>query len=184
LANIEAGARFKEVVDVALARSPTVHSMADLIRCTGLHPNTLYDLFNGSTEAGPGPRTVNLVAGCLDIPTRHLWDAWQGREPEPDSAEEALRHHSEMVEEQNRLLGQLVGFIRSAAAAVVDPELAEGQARGEAAAEALLPPEDNGSHATPRAPRETTGSKCASFWVHGHSPKVHAGCRRRGRSRL
>ena len=159
MANIEAGARFKEVVEVALARSPTVHSITELIRCTGLHPNTLYDIFNGVTKDGPGPRTVNLVASCLDIPTRHLWDAWQGRKPEPDSAEEALRRHADAVDAQNRLLGELVGFIRSAAAAVVDPELVEGQARGAAAAEALLPPEDIGSHATPRAPRETTGSK-------------------------
>jgi hypothetical protein len=162
LANTEAGERFKEVVEVALARSPTVHTMAELIRCTGLHPNTLYDIFNGATKDGPGPRTVNLVAGCLDIPTRLLWDAWQGREPEPDSAEEALRRHAEAVDEQNRLLSELVGFIRSAAAAVIEPiddarERAEGEAMADEAARALQAHEGGGSRAKRPAPHETTG---------------------------
>jgi transcriptional regulator with XRE-family HTH domain len=163
LTNIEAGERFKEVVHVALARSPKVHTMAELIRCTGLHQNTIYDIFNGEVKDGPGPKTVNRIADCLDIPTRHLWDAWQGREPEPDSAEEALRRHAEAVDAQNRLLGELVGFIRSAAAAVVEPpnaeaELAEGQARGKAADEALRSSEDSGSHTKPPAPHGSAGS--------------------------
>jgi lambda repressor-like predicted transcriptional regulator len=150
LTNTEAGERFKEVVHVALARSHTVHTMAELIRCTGLHQNTLYDIFNGTTKDGPGPRTVNLIADCLDIPTRHLWDAWQGREPEPDSAEEALLRHADAVDQQNRLLGELVGFIRSAAAAVVEPlpdpsEEAEAQRR---AAEAESDPDPEGGGAS------------------------------------
>lgn len=129
--SVEAGRRFREVVDVAIARSHKVHSMAELQRCTGLNPNTLYDIFNGTTKDGPQSRTVNLVARCLDIPTRWLWDAWQGREPEPDTAEEALRRHADVVDEQNRLLGELVGFIRSAAAAVVDPDPSSGISAGD-----------------------------------------------------
>lgn len=133
----EAGARFEAVVKTALAQSRTVHTPTELLRCTGLHPNTLYDIFKGRPREGPGMRTVNLIARCLEIPTRWLWDAWQGLEPEPDSAEEALRRHADAVAEQNRLLAELVGFIRSAALAVVDPvepideagEEAEAQAR-------------------------------------------------------
>ena len=162
MTNTEAGERFEEVVRVAIARSHTVHSMADLIRCTGLHQNTIYDIFKGDLQDGPGPRTVNLIAGCLDIPTRWLWDAWQGREPEPDTAEEALRRHADAVAEQNRLLNELVGFIHSAAAAVVSSpdteELAEGEALGKSAAAALRPDEDTGSHAKPPAPHESAGS--------------------------
>jgi transcriptional regulator with XRE-family HTH domain len=158
----EAGRRFREVVEVALAKSHTVHSMADLLRCTGLHANTLYDLFRGATKDGPGPRTVNLIAGCLDIPTRWLWDAWQGREPEPDSTEEALRRHADALDAQTRLLGTLVAFIRSAAAAVADPladlgEEADAQDRaGEADQSLPDPPADEGSAERP-APHGTKG---------------------------
>lgn len=155
----EAGRRFREVVDVAIARSHTIHSMAELQRCTGLNPNTLYDIYNGVTKDGPGPRTVNLVARCLDIPTRWLWDAWQGREPEPDTAEEALLRHAEAVDEQTRLLGELVGFIRAAALAVVDPladpaEEAEAQAR---ASRSRPEPPTDGEPGEQSAPRGTTG---------------------------
>ena len=159
MTNTEAGDRFEEVVRVAIARSRTVHSMAELIRCTELHQNTIYDIFNGNLQDGPGPRTVNLIARCLDIPTRHLWDAWEGREPEPDSAEEALRRHADVVDEQNRLLGQLVGFIQSAAAAVVDPladpaEEAEAQVR---AARSRPEPPTDGEPGEQHVPRGTTG---------------------------
>lgn len=159
MTNTEAGERFKEVVDVAIARSRTVHSMADLQRCTGLHPNTLYDIFNGDVKDGPGPRTVNRVASCLDIPTRLLWDAWQGIEPEPDSAEEALRRHAEAVDAQNRLLGELVGFIRSAAAAVSDP-LPDPTEEAEAQRRAARPRElsGDGEPGEPPAPHERAGS--------------------------
>lgn len=131
--------------------------MADLQRCTGLNPNTLYDIFNGQTKDGPGPRTINLLATCLDIPTRWLWDAWQGREPEPDSAEEALRRHADAVAEQNRLLSELVGFIHSAAVAVASPldnadEEAEAQVRANRAQRATAGSEE------PPAPRESAGS--------------------------
>ena len=147
---------------VAIARSPTVHTMADLLKCTGLHQNTIYDIFNGALQDGPGPRTVNLIAGCLDIPTRWLWDAWQGREPEPDSAEEALRRHADAVAAQNRLLGELVGFIRSAAAAVVDPlpdpaEETDAQTVVEEAERSLRVLSEDGEPEGPRAPRGTKG---------------------------
>jgi hypothetical protein len=160
MSNEEAGRRFKEVVDVAIARSPNVHSVSDLLRCTKLHPNTLYDIFNGDLEDGPGPRTVNRIATCLNIPTRWLWDAWQGKEPEPDSAEEALRRHADAVDRQNRLLGDLVGFIRLAAEAVVAPledtaEEAEAQDRAEKVVRLRRAlPESEGS-SKPPAPRGT-----------------------------
>jgi len=160
--NAEAGARFKEVVEIALARSRRVHNMTQLKKCTGLHGNTLYDIFNGDLQDGPHPRTVNAVASCLDIPTRHLWDAWQGREPEPDSAEEALRRHADAVDRQTRVLDELVGFIRSAAEAVASPlddptEETEAQQR---AAKAEPDPEQPGSgeSSTRPAPPETAGS--------------------------
>lgn len=156
LTNTEAGERFEEVVRVAIARSRTVHSMADLIRCTELHQNTIYDIFNGNLQEGPGPRTVNLIARCLDIPTRHLWDAWEGREPEPDTAEEALRRHADAVAEQNRLLSELVGFIHSAAVAVASPldddEEAEAQVRARRAQRAAAASEE------PPVPPEKAGS--------------------------
>jgi transcriptional regulator with XRE-family HTH domain len=155
--NIEAGERIEKVVRVALARSPRLHTVADLLRETGLHPNTLYDIFAGKVES-PSPQTIARIAKALDMPMAHLWDAWQGREPEPDSIEAALRQHTEAVGEQNRLLTALVGFIRSAAGAVVAPdqeEAAEGQARGEVADEVLQSRGDNGSHATPPAPHGT-----------------------------
>ncbi len=161
--DVEAGTRFREVVDVAIARSSRVHSVADLIRCTKLHPNTLYDIFNGKLEDGPGPRTVNAIANCLDIPTRLLWDAWQGRQPEPDSAEEALRRHADALERQNRLLGDLVSFVRSAAEAIAsealeDPtEEAEAQERAAQAGRSPdAPPEAEGFGGRP-APHGSTG---------------------------
>jgi transcriptional regulator with XRE-family HTH domain len=155
--NVEAGRRIREVVLVALARSPRLHTVTDLLHATRLHPNTLYDIFNGKVES-PGPQTIARIATALDMPMAHLWDAWQGRELEPDSIEAALRQHSEAVGTQNRLLTELVGFIRSAAGAVVAPdqeEAAEGQARGEVADEVLQSRGDNGSHATPPAPHGT-----------------------------
>lgn len=140
--------------------------MADLIRCTGLHQNTIYDILKGDLLDGPGPRTVNLIAGCLGIPTRWLWDAWQGREPEPDSAEEALRRHADAVDEQNRLLGELVGFIRSAAAAVAvaaplpdRAEEAEAQAVADEAERSLRGLSEDGVPDGRPARHETTESK-------------------------
>jgi transcriptional regulator with XRE-family HTH domain len=154
--DVEAGRRFKEVVDVAIGHSREIHSVAELLRCTGLHPNTLYDIFNGKLEDGPGPRTVNLIADCLHIPTRWLWDAWQGREPEPDSAEEALRRHADAVDRQNRLLGEIVSFVRSAAEAIAtEVDLSDAQEAGfaEGLRRGRVPPID----AAPDTPSPSPG---------------------------
>jgi hypothetical protein len=119
VANPEAGERFEEYVRVALARSKSIHSVADLLRATKLHPNTLYDLFNGTTNE-PGPRTVSAIATALEVPVADLWAAWQGLELAPDSIEEALRRHTSAVDRQNALLGELIGYIRSSAFAIIE----------------------------------------------------------------
>lgn len=113
------GDRVKEYVDVAIARSKRVHSMADLIRATGFHPNTIYDIFNGTTK-NPGTRVMSGLAAALDCPVGDLWARWEGREIEPDSFEDALRRHTIAVDQQNRLLGELVGYIRSSARAIIE----------------------------------------------------------------
>jgi lambda repressor-like predicted transcriptional regulator len=161
--NAKAGARFEKVVKIALARHSRIHTMTQLKQCTGLHGNTLYDVFKGDLEDGPTPKTVNLVATCLDIPTRLLWDAWQGREPEPDSTEEALRRHADAVDRQTRLLGELVNFVRSAAGAIVaeplvdSDEEAEAQERADEASRLrVVPPESEASSEQP-APRVSVG---------------------------
>lgn len=110
---------FERYVRAALARSRKVHTMAQLIRATGLHANTLYDLFNRNVTS-PGPRTISLIADALEVPVGDLWAAWQGLEPPPDTMQEALRRHTEAVERQNDLLAELVGYVRRAAAGIVD----------------------------------------------------------------
>jgi hypothetical protein len=129
VANPEAGERFEEYVRVALARSKSIHSVADLLRATKLHPNTLYDLFNGETNE-PGPRTVSAIATALEVPVADLWAAWQGLELAPDSIEEALRRHTTAVDRQNALLGELVGYIRSSAFAIIEAGGGAEQIRG------------------------------------------------------
>jgi transcriptional regulator with XRE-family HTH domain len=118
VANPEAGQRFEEYVRVALARSRHVHTVAELLRAAKLHQNTLYDLFNGTTNE-PGPRTIASLATALEVPRAELWAAWEGRELEPDSVEEALRRHTMAMNRQNELLGELVDFIRSSALAIL-----------------------------------------------------------------
>jgi DNA-binding Xre family transcriptional regulator len=108
-------------VKVAIARSRTIHTVTDLNKATGLHPNTIYDLFNGAVEA-PGCPTMAKIAKALEVPLSDLWATWQGLEPEPDSVQEALRRHTQAMTEQNRLLGELVRFVRSAAGAVVEQD--------------------------------------------------------------
>lgn len=90
MANPEAGRRFEEYVRIALAKSKSVHNPAELIRATGLHPNTLYDLFNGATET-PGSRTMARIATALDVPIADLWAVWEGRALEPPPLIEVLR---------------------------------------------------------------------------------------------
>lgn len=118
VANPEAGERFEEYVRVAIARSKRVHNPAELIRATKMNRNTLYELFNGETEH-PGSRTMDRIASALDVPVADLWAVWQGRELPPDTMEEALRRHTSAMAQQTRLLGELVGFIRSSALAIL-----------------------------------------------------------------
>jgi len=166
VANPEAGKRFEEYVRVALARSSHVHTVAELLRAAKLHQNTLYDLFNGTTNE-PGPRTVASLASALERPRAELWAAWEGRELEPDSVEEALRRHTMAVDRQNALLGEVVDFIRSSALAILTAGGDAEQIRSalvaidaaqedQPAAPGEGPPSEPGASALPRRPVEGT----------------------------
>lgn len=119
MANREAGKRFEEYIRIAIARSKTIHSPADLFRATRMSRNTLYDLFNGDTET-PGPKTMAALATALEVPMADLWAVWQGLEITPDSMQEALARHTRAVDRQSDLLNELVGYIRSSAIAIIE----------------------------------------------------------------
>ena len=128
--NPDGGAAVEEYVRVAIVRSKRqgkrIQNLQNLIDATGLNRNTIYDLFNGVPES-PEPKTMLDIANALDRPVAHLWALWQGRKIEPDSIEEALRLHTKAVDGQNRLLGDLVSFVRSAAVAITEAGGGESQ---------------------------------------------------------
>lgn len=73
------GRSLEAAVKLALARSATIGSVAELSRVTAIRPGTMYDWFAGKRA----PRTDSLarVAAALDIPLSRLLDAYEGRTP-------------------------------------------------------------------------------------------------------
>lgn len=80
---------------------------------------------------------------------------WTGAKPEPDAVRAIADATGLSVDELGRFI-----YYDGPPPHLPDPaaEEAEGEARGRAAEQALRPDGDNGSRATPRAPRESTGS--------------------------
>lgn len=111
----------KEAIHVARARAG-IPSDLQLALKAGVSYDTLMNWYRGSTV--PRPAQVQKIAIACGVSLESLLGPYEGREPEPDTMQEALRRHTEAMAEQTRLLAQLVGFIRSAAIAVMleDPE--------------------------------------------------------------
>lgn len=126
VANVEAGERFEEYIRIAIAKSKTVHSPAELIRAAKLHPNTLYDLFNGVTD-NPGPRTIAALARVLEVPVSDLWAVWEGREVEPPPLVDVLR---ELAPDLHELVILLRAQADDAVLAAVREALEERRQRG------------------------------------------------------
>lgn len=131
----EPGPRLERFIRTALANHATVHNITELSAATRLQRNTFYDWFKRRDDpmaATPSPESAMLVCRALDVPLAHFWDAWQGREPEPSSIEEALRRHTDAVETQNGLLRVLMSALHDGALSVtlaLTPSDEEGRAR-------------------------------------------------------
>jgi len=73
-----------------MAAHPTIHGIRELATATGLHWNTIYSWFKKPDDPlvkVPSPEKALAVCRALSIPLRDFWDAYEGREPEPSSAE-------------------------------------------------------------------------------------------------
>jgi transcriptional regulator with XRE-family HTH domain len=103
-----------------MAAHPTIHSVRELAAATGMSHNTIYAWFKSPDdplEKGPSPEKALAVCKALSIPLARFWDAYEGREPEPDSAEAELKLHREAMDRQTEAIGQLLKVLRSGAIA-------------------------------------------------------------------
>lgn len=123
------GEALKREIHVARNRAGITSDMR-LAIASGVHYDTLMNWFSERTV--PRPAELKKVAEAMGASYSRLMDAYEGREPEPTSIEEALRRHTDAVETQNGLLRVLVSALHDGALSVtlaLTPGDEEGRAR-------------------------------------------------------
>lgn len=114
------GQRIERLIRGAMAAHSTIHGIRELAAATGMHHNTIYAWFREPDDVlGKEPSTEKALAVCraLSIPLRSFWDAYEGREPEPDSAEAELKLHRESMDRQSAAIERLLRVLNSGAIA-------------------------------------------------------------------
>ena len=115
-----AGTRLDRLIREGLARHPKIHGMRELAAATGMHHNTLYSWLkppDDPTRKEPSVEKALAVCRALSIPLRDFWDVYEGREPEPSSAEAELALHRESMDRQTAAIERLMRTLTSGAVA-------------------------------------------------------------------
>lgn len=143
----EAGGRLKRAIHVARAKAGITSDMQLSMRA-GVSYDTFMNWYGGKTR--PRGAELQRVATTLGVPYASLEAAYEGRDPEPQPLQDAVR--------------DLTGAVRQLVA-----EIRDDRERGKDAAEAILraaealgqrPTHEGGGASTRRpAPPEKAGSK-------------------------
>lgn len=150
-------AALKRAIEIAMPVARLTSWEALAIR-SGVHVDTIKGWFPETGRAhGPSLDSLLKVADACEVDLSRLVDAYQGREPKPDSAEAALRGHTRAVERQNVLLGSLVAALRSGAlnvALALSGADTEGRLAALAQAATDVAPRPTGEAGEPSRPDE------------------------------
>jgi transcriptional regulator with XRE-family HTH domain len=114
------GRRIEALIRGAMAAHSTVHTVRELAGKTGMSHNTIYAWFkdpDDPLQKDPSTEKATAVCRALSIPVARFWDAWEGREPEPDSAEAELRLHRASMDRQTVAIERLLKVLQSGAVA-------------------------------------------------------------------